>query len=352
MRRFPLGARLMVAAAAISAVVVAVTAGGAVADGNATLNFQLFPSSILPSGTGAGLATFTNNGPSNLNHVTVQVTLPTGFTFDATDSSPNCSASGQLVTCPLVGGGSIPVGTSVLTTIAFTGPNSGTGLMFLSSATVNSQTQGKPNGQPGNQNFVVPGPSPTADVIGNAAAGKSSCKNHGDTLSASTPDGQTILVTAGDNSLGLTCTPITTGIDKSASRFFFLKVPLLAKPGTVTLTFTDGNLPFSTDKDADFSTPPPGYLYEFPNYPDLTPVTKVSVPGCADYHQNPGTPATIPTDPNLNGGAISTDSCIKSVSPANDKATDGQKYADSDQGTITLEVMGSNTGDGGYSGGR
>jgi hypothetical protein len=353
MRRFPLGARLMVAAAAISAVVVAVTAGGAVADGSATLNFQLFPPSLLPSGTGAGLATFTNNGPSNLNHVTVTVTLPAGFAFDAPDSSPNCSATGQLVTCPLVGGGSISVGTSVLTTIAFTGPNSGTGLTFKSSASVNSQTQGKPNGQPGNQNFIVPGPSPQADVIGNAAAGQSSCKKGGDTRTASA-GGQSILVTAGANSIGLTCTPITTGIDTSQSAFFFVKVPLLAKPGTVVLTFSDGNLPFSTDTDADFATPPPAHLYEFPNYPDTTASTEVSVPPCADYSQSTNGPpkSAITADPHVNGGALSTDSCIKTVAPTSDRASDGNGHADFDQGTITLEVTGSSTGDGGYPGHR
>ncbi len=46
--------------------------------------------------------TVTNNGPSIANNVTVTDTLATGFTFvsgPGTDSSPTCSAVGQVVTC-------------------------------------------------------------------------------------------------------------------------------------------------------------------------------------------------------------------------------------------------------------
>jgi hypothetical protein len=350
MRRFPLGVRLMVVAAAVSAIAIAVTAGGAGAGGMATLNLQLFPSSLLPNGAGAALATFTNNGPSTMNHVVVTVTLPAGFVFNQSGSSTYCSAQGQVVTCPLVGGGSILIGQQVLTTISYTAPSTGTNLAFSSMATVNSQTKGKPNGNPGNSPFTITGNAPKASVIGNAAAGQSSCKASGDTLSA-TAGGQSISVTAGANSLGLACTPITTGIDNSSSGIFFVKAPSLAAPGTVVLTFADGNLPFSTDTGEDELSSPPGFLYEWPNYPDMTASSEVSVPGCVDYVQNPGTPAVIPTDGSLNGGATSTDSCIQSVSPADDSAADGG-VADNDAGTITLEIKGSNTGDGGYPGHR
>ena len=102
MRRFSFGVRLMVVAAAISAVVIAVTAGGAGAGGSATLNLQLFPSSLLPNGTGAALATFTNGGSSTVNHVVVNVTLPSGFRFDSADSSTYCSANPIKPVCNII----------------------------------------------------------------------------------------------------------------------------------------------------------------------------------------------------------------------------------------------------------
>jgi hypothetical protein len=344
MRRFSLSARLMVAAAAASAIAIAVTAGGAVAGGSATLTLQLFPSSLLPGGAGAALVTFKNNGPSTLNHVVVTVTLPAGFTFDAAHSSAYCKAKAQVVTCPLVGGGSILLGASVFTTIAFTAPNAGTNLPFKSSATWNSQTNGKPNGSPGNQPFTIKSPDANASVIsaGSLVGSASSCKSGGDSLDASDQEnGQSIAVTAGANSVGLTCTPITTGIDNAS--IFFAKLPPLTTPATVVLTFADGNLPFATETDED-SPAPPMYLDEYPNYPSLA--GEVSVPACEDYVQSPNGPESIPTDPALSN---SSDACISRVDPADDSSADDGE-PDFDQGTITLEVQGSTTGDGGFHG--
>jgi hypothetical protein len=340
----------MFAAAAVSAIAIAATAGGARAGGSASLNLQLFPTSLLPNGAGAALATFTNNGPSTLNHVVVTVTLPADFVFNQAGSSTGCTGATKAhvttVTCPLVGGGSILLGSSVLTTVAYTAPGAGTNLQFSSSATVNSQTKGKPNGNPGNSPFTITGNSPKANVISDLADGQSSCTAGGGTLGA-TSGGQSIGVTAGANSVGLTCTPITTGIDNSAEGIFFVKMPPLTSPATVTLTFADGNLPFATDTDGE-DPGPPQYLHEYPNYPDTTTVW--SVPACGDYVQSPNGPASIPTDPAL---PVSTDACISSVVPTDDSATDvvdEEPSPDFDQGTITLKVQGSSTGDSGFHG--
>jgi hypothetical protein len=344
MRRFPLGARLMVAAAAAIAIAIALTAGGAGAAGSVSLNLDVFPSTILTSGAGAIRAAFANSGPSTANHVVVTVHL-NGATFDAADSSTGCSASVDVVTCLLVSGGSVAANTTVFTTIAFTnGPTTGDSTTFASSVTWNSKTAGKPGGTPGNQTFTLAGGGGTAQLLatGSLAGSFSTCGLGGGSADA-TGNSHEIKVTAGSNTANLTCTPITVGIDDND--VLFTKMPSLTTPATVALTFPDEQLPWPSYMNPPASSPSgqcekngkrdpcaPTQLLEYPNYPVLD--TSVQVPKCA-------TGPALPAHP---GPGFSTDACIVSIQSTD---TDG----DFDAGTITLLAQGSNTGDSGFHGG-
>jgi uncharacterized repeat protein (TIGR01451 family) len=339
MRRFSLCARLTVVAAAVSAVAIAVTAGGAGAAGSATLSLTAFPTAVLTNGAGTILATFTNKGPSTLNHVVVSVNLPAGVVFVSAHSSAGCTAGTPnvhtgvtTVTCQLAGGGSILVGAIVYTTIAYTAPQNGTTgsqLAFTSSATANSQTNGKPKGSPGNQNFNIPGggANPSLLSTGDLAGSNSTC---GGGSADASGDSHEIDVTAGSNTAHLTCTPITVGIDANSSDtdILFTKMPQLTEPAQVTLTFPEDQLPWpasmSPPEDRDPSAPTA--LEEYPNYPSLA---------------NPVDVGPCDSGPSLPAGS---DACIVSI----DASADIDE--DSDAGTIQLLVQGSTTGDGGFHG--
>jgi hypothetical protein len=360
MRRFSFGVRLMVVAAAVSAVAIAVTAGGAGAAGNATLNLQVFPSTILTGGAGAILATFQNNGPSTDNHAVVTVDL-NGATFDQANSSAGCTPtsatpSGTGASCLLVGGGSISAGSTVFTTIAFTNgpstaqqapclpnpPFSAPCTTFGSTVTWNSKTTGKPGSSPGNQTFTLGGSGGTADLLSAGSLLDSGSTCGGGSAHANN-NGNGINVSAGSNTAHLTCTPITVGIDQSG--ILFTKMPTLTAPANVTLTFPDEQLPWPSyenppaasnlcEKNGKRDPCAPTQLIEYPNYPDTS--TQVQVPACSTGPHGP----TLPVNP---PAGFSTDACIVSIT-----STDAD--GDFDAGTITLLAQGSNTGDSGFHG--
>lgn len=329
MRGRSLRLRVAVACAAAAALVVGATV--AQAAGGGTLTLQAFPATVVSGGTGALLATFQNTGTSTLTHVVVTVDIG-GASF-AGGSSGNCSATATGGSCAL---GNVPSGGTVKETIAFTVAADATAVTFDGTATWNAASVGKPKGAPTSSQTTSA--SAGADVLslGSLAAANSSCDPGGGSLSATADNGQQIYVQAGDNTLGLSCTPIVAGID--GSNVLFTKLPPLNDVATVVLTFTDENLPWPVDA---FGTLAPesrddfagSTLYEYPSYPNTE--TTVSVPPCnAD--------GSLPSSP---GEGQSTDSCVFQV------AVSGDYDEDADAGTITLHVQGSATGDPGYPGG-
>lgn len=309
--------RLLVVAVLLGALAVGV--GVARAGGGATLSLQVYPGTLAPGGSGAVAVTFGNDGPSTLTHVIVEVALPAGAAFDAADSSSACSGTGSDVTCSL---GKVSKGATVVSTIAFDGaPGSGTA-SFSGQATWDAPSAGTPNGTALSSDTTSA--SASAEVLSGVVA-SSSCRPAGDSLHASTGAGQGIDVTAGANTLGLTCTPILVGIDDAS--IAFTKLPTLTAPAHVTLTFPDETLPWPADQSPPAHRDPhaPTMLIEYPSYPSLSPSNEVH--GCV-------------------AGAIpaGADACIVTIDGSGDP--DG----DFDAGTITLLVQGSATGDPGFHG--
>ena len=302
--------------------------GVAGAGASATFTLQALPGLLAPGGSGAVAATFTNNGPSTLTHVIVNVTLPGGATFDPANSSAACAGQAPVISCQL---GKIKKGTTIVSRIAFgSAPTTGP-VAFDGTATWDAASVGKPHGSKDTATATT-----QADVIALPAGftGVSSCHPTGDTLSA-TADGQSTQVVAGRNDSGLPCTPILAGVAPNAGEFktdvSFVKLPHLVKPATVVLTFPDERLPWpiSLNPPPQRDTHAPTDLNEFPSYPDTS--THVVVPVCLDHDTAPAIPP-------------GSDSCIVSVDGSSDPDRD---Y---DAGTMTLLVQGSDAGDPGYVG--
>jgi Domain of unknown function DUF11 len=318
--------RSALAAALLGALALGV--GTARAGGSATLSLAVFPGTLAPGGSGAVAATFVNNGPSTLTHVIVNVTLPVGATFDAADSSAACAGTAPTIACSL---GNLHNGVTVISTIAFDNAPASGPVEFDGSATWDAASVGKPHGAAAS-NDTASGTA-TADVLPPGGSASSNCLPHGSTLSATAEDGRGTEVTAGDNTLGLSCTPILTGVD--TSDVSFVKLPTLQTPATVVLTFPDETLPWPSEPNV---TPPPesrdaeapAELVEYPHYPSLA--SPVNVPGCV-------------------AGAIPSgfDACIVSIQ-SNDEGELESQDNDADLGTITLLVQGSSTGDPGFTG--
>jgi uncharacterized repeat protein (TIGR01451 family) len=93
-------------------------------------------------GSTAGYAfTVANSGPSDARDVTVTDTLPASLRFV---SSPNCTASGQQVTCAL---GTVPAGGQVTATVAVTvAQDTPPGTTIVNTAVVNTSTPPGPGG--------------------------------------------------------------------------------------------------------------------------------------------------------------------------------------------------------------
>jgi len=313
---------LLSAPAAALLCALALGAGAAQAGGSATLTLVVFPGTLVPGGAGAVAATFTNHGPSTLTHVIVKVTLPAGATFDASDSSAACSGTAPTIACSL---GDLHKGVTIVSTVAFgNAPGSGTA-SFSGTATWDAASVGNPKGAAASKDTTSASTSAGVLAVGGSASSK--CTPHGGTLTSS-EDGYETNVTAGDNTLGLTCTPITTGID--SSDIAFVKLPSLQTPATVALTFPDEELPWPSE--ANVPPPPagrdsgaPAELVEYPNYPSQSGSRDVL--GCVS-------------------GAIPAgqDACILSIAGSSDPDND---Y---DAGTIVLLVQGSATGDPGFHG--
>ena len=335
MTRFRFWIRLACAAAVGGAVLVVTAVADAGA--NATLTMQVLPGLLAPGGSGAVVATFTNNGPSTLTHVIVNVTLPAGATFDSTNSSASCTGPAPVISCLQ---GTLKKGAVIVSTIAFDSAPSTGPVTFGGKATWDAASVGKPQGAAGSKETVSA--AAQADVISlpSGFAGASSCHATGDTLFA-TANGQSTQVVAGVNDAGLPCTPILAGVAPNPSAggpydsdVSFVKLPHLVHPATVVLTFPDETLPWP----AGLGAPPEGrdpfapiQLIEYPNYPNL--IVHSLVPVCDNLNTTP----TIPSGPNI-------DSCIKSGDGSQDPDND------SDAGTLTLLVQGSGTGDPGYAG--
>ena len=301
--------RLAVVMTVLAGAVMCAQATGARGSGG-SLTLAVYPGTLVPGGSGAVAATFTNNTSITLAHVVVHVTLPAPASFDAADSSPVCHGSAQTVECSLAG---VHEGTAVLSTIAFTGGPASGPVSFSSKAAWNKDTI----------SFTL-----SAPVLATGGTTDSTCAPHEGTASAD-QDGYGSDVTAGANTLGLTCTPIATGIDNSD--IAFVKIPPLKVPASVVLTFPDHHLPWPAGNrgypvPADRDPWAPTELTEYPSYPSLA--GPVSVPWCDPGAMKPPAP-------------LSTDSCIVSITGTDD---------DADSGTVTLRVQGSATGDPGYHG--
>ena len=282
-------------AAALSA--AALTAASAVgASGSLTL--QILPGLLAPGGSGAVVATFTNNGSHALQNVTLKIALPPGTVFDATNSSPMC-ADVESANCGL---GIVGPGASVVVLVGFDTVPVGGPITVTGIATWGRHV---PAG-PGDATSVTARADVFALPPGFEAV--SDCHVGGDTLEADSAGGQGTQVKAGANAAGLPCTPILAGVAPSpvpsefSTDVSFVKLPALREPATVVLTFPRGHVPGSSDS--------PGPLQEFPAYPDTS--TIVPVPLCQ------GQPPTfIPAG---------SDSCIAA--------------RDVPHGTITLRVRG------------
>jgi hypothetical protein len=326
MRGFRIFCGLFCAAALGGAVSVGVADAGA----SATFTLQALPGLLAPGGSGAVAATFTNNGPSTLTHVIVNITLPAGATFDSIHSSAACAGQVPVISCAL---GKMKKGATIVSTVAFgsapaTGP-----VAFAGTATWDAASVGNPQGGAAKDTVTA---TAQADVISlpPGFAGASSCHPGGDTLSA-TADGQSTQVVAGQNDAGLPCTPILAGVAPNPGQFktdvSFVDLPHLVKPATVVLTFPDERLPWpiSLNPPARRDTHAPTDLNEYPNYPDTS--THVVVPVCLNHDTAPAIPP-------------GSDSCIVSVDGSSDPDRDF------DAGTMTLLVQGSDAGDPGYIG--
>jgi hypothetical protein len=321
------------AAAATAAVLaaVAVGAGAARAGGSATLTLAVYPGTLAPGGSGALAATFTNNGPSTLTHVIVNVVLPSPASFDAADSSPVCGGSGQTVSCSL---GDLQKGVTIVSTVAFTGAPSSGPVSFSAAATWDAASVGNPKGAAASKSTTSYTLSNVAVLDTTGGFVSSSCTAHGGSLSAAN-GGYATDVSAGDNTLGLTCTPIMTGIDGSDRPF--VKLPPLKTPATVVLTFPDERLPWPSG-DSNYPVPnsrdlaAPTELIEYPAYPSLNGAE--NVPWCDAAASSPP-------------GPVSSDSCIVSIQSTDEGESQDN---DADRGTVTLRVQGSATGDPGYNG--
>ena len=320
MRKFRFWVRLSCAVALGGAVLG--VAGVADAGTNATLTMQVLPGLLAPGGSGAVVATFTNNAPSARMHVIVKVTLPPAATFDSTNSSASCTGPAPVISCSL---GTIKERSAIVSTIAFgsapsTGPVTVSGTATWGLAGSNDRVSA----------------TAQADVISlpSGFAAASSCHPTGDTLTA-IGDGQETHVNAGLNAAGLPCTPILVGVGPNAgshtTAVSFVKLPLLQQPAPVVLTFPEEWLPWPSGLNPPVERDPsaPAQLIEYPNYPDTT--TSVVVPVCLNR-------ATSPVIPS------GSDSCIVSVDASRD--SDG----DYDAGRLALLVQGSGSGDPGYVG--
>ena len=272
MTRFRFWIRLACAAAVGGAVlmVTAVADAGA----NATLTMQVLPGLLAPGGSGAVVATFTNNGPSTLTHVIVNVTLPAGATFDSTNSSASCTGPAPFVSCSL---GMLKKGNVIVSTIAFGSAPSTGPVTFDGKATWDAASVGNPQGAAGSKDTVSA--TGQADVISlpSGFAGTSSCHATGDTLFA-TANGQSTQVVAGVNDAGLPCTPILAGVTQGpggdvVTDVSFVKLPHLVHPATVVLTFPDETLPWPTD----LGSPPDGRDSSAPT--QLVRVSELPEPG-------------------------------------------------------------------------
>jgi hypothetical protein len=282
-------------AAVIAALVVAVGVANAKNSGTLTVG----PAFVDASGYGVVQATFTDTGNSTLTHVVVSFDLGAG-TIDSGSSSAGCSGT----TCSL---GKIAKGDVVNLTVVFTGF---TGSSITGTATWDAGTTSK--GKGGSKDSSSDTVTPT--MVNALTFGCTSTSSGGQGISV---DG------GGCNSI--------EGIDNGGH--YFVKGIDNGQTATVTLTFGDGNLPFSgEDNTLEVA---PQYLDEYPNYPgSLSP--ELAVDACDGYDG----PLAVQTDP---GHIVSTDSCISDIT-ISDTVDE-----DNDAGTITLDVTGT-PGDPGYIG--
>ena len=319
MRRFRFWIRLSCAAALGGAVLV--SAGAADAGASASLTMQVLPGLLAPSGSGAVVATFTNNAASARTHVIVNVTLPPAATFDATNSSASCTGPAPVISCSL---GTIKERSAIVATIAFGSVPASGPVTFTGTATWGAGSDDRVSA------------TAHADIISlpSGFAAASSCHPTGDTLTA-TGDGQETHVKAGLNAAGLPCTPILVGVGPNpgshTTAVSFVKLPLLQHPALVVLTFPEEWLPWPSGLNPPVGrdSGAPAQLIEYPNYPDTT--TSVVVPVCLNNATSPMIPS-------------GSDSCIVSVDASTDP--DG----DDDAGRLALLVQGNGRGDPGYVG--
>ena len=334
MTRFRFWIRLACAAAVGGAVLVVTAVADAGA--NATLTMQVLPGLLAPGGSGAVVATFTNNGPSTLTHVIVNVTLPAGATFDSTNSSASCTGPAPVISCSL---GTLKKGTVIVSTIAFGSAPSTGPVTFGGKATWDAASVGNPQGAAGSKDTVSA--TAQADVISlpSGFAGASSCHATGDTLFA-TANGQSTQVVAGVNDAGLPCTPILAGVAPNPSAggpydsdVSFVKLPHLVHPATVVLTFPDETLPWPTGPRRSSGRKRPERSVSAHRVSEL-PGPDGTIAWCPC--------ATTPT-PRRRSRRAPTRASSRSTRRATPMTT-------SDAGTLTLLVQGSGTGDPGYAG--
>jgi len=339
MRRF---LRLGLGTACALVVAGGLLAGGAAAAGNPpTFTVSVLPGSLTAGKSGVVQGTFTNNGAA-VSGVAFTFTFP--FTVSVPAANGCASILPKTVACLV---GLVGSGKTASKAFQFAVPNQ------LGPLTVNG-VAGWLSPKPPVAGLLKASGTATIYAAGSLAiplesgftqvAGASDCVGQGGSVdgtgTAQSGEGQGEtegpIVTAGQNSSGLPCTPIVAGVvtPPGGDDQLVVKLPL-GTTAQASLFFVDETLPWPNNNDGSYSGPPHAEnahqpLLENPSYPN--PGTDVTVPWCVG--------GSIPAL----GPGFSTDACIVSVDSSADQDHDD------DTGTIVLNLVGT-AGDGAFHGG-